>query len=218
MDDETPMRLSPLSSLQRRQGGGVMKRRTRPTRFTTTRQREFLEHLALSANVTASAEAIGIDTSQIYRAKRRDPDFAAEWRAALQSAYDRIEGELLERALGGYDRPIVWKGEQTGRIRQQDTTLMLRLMTMHRQEVTVGAAASDAGAARRRIEERLDELAERLLTPLPEGLSAQEHGAGAGRAGDADESGTGSGGDATGEGSGDPPPVEAGLPDAGGAR
>ena len=165
-------------TVARRVGGGAMLRRGRPTQFTPGRRRAFLEHLAQTANVSASSAAAGIDSAQAYKLRRRDPDFAAEWRAALVNAYDEIEQELLNRALNGVDRPIVWQGRETGRVSGLDTTLMLRVMGIHRDAVRAARAADfDLGAARQRLEERLDDLAERLRQPLPDGLSTHEHAA-----------------------------------------
>ena len=174
-------------TVTRRIGGGAMLRRRRPTQFTPARQRAFLEHLSQTANVSASAAAVGIDSAQAYKLRRREPEFAAEWRAALVNAYDEIEQELLNRALNGVDRPIVWQGRETGRVSGLDTTLMLRVMGIHREEVRAARAADfDLGAARQRLSERLDDLAERLRQPLPDGLSTHEHAADEGAGGAAD--------------------------------
>jgi hypothetical protein len=64
-------------------------------------QGDFLAHLAESSNVTASAEAAGIDTGKAYRARREDPEFARDWLAALYEGYIHLEMEVLRRLRFG---------------------------------------------------------------------------------------------------------------------
>ncbi|MCW3847866.1 hypothetical protein OF829_11500 [Sphingomonas sp. LB-2] len=74
-------------------------------RWTDQAEKLFLDHLAASCNVTASAAAAGFSTVAIYNRRRADPGFAARWDAALDQGYARIEMLLVHRAgqlLEGY--------------------------------------------------------------------------------------------------------------------
>ena len=59
----------------------------------------FLEELAESCHVRASAAVAGFAPSAAYKLRRRDPSFAEAWQAALESGYARLEMALVERAI-----------------------------------------------------------------------------------------------------------------------
>src|SRR3546814_1487689 len=59
----------------------------------------FLDALAASSNVAASARAAGISGNAMYRERRRNPGFAARWHEALCEGFARLEAELLSEAL-----------------------------------------------------------------------------------------------------------------------
>lgn len=91
----------------------------------------FLQALAETSNVRASASAAGISPSRAYKARREDADFAGAWRAALLEGYDHLEMEAL-----GYLRA----GDPS---RKFDVASAIRLLTMHR--ATVAAERAQAG-------------------------------------------------------------------------
>lgn len=82
----------------------LQKRRKRHNIFGKRRRTMFLEHLAATCNVQASATAAGVAVSTVYANRMRDPDFRADWQAALEQGYARLEAALVERALRGAGR------------------------------------------------------------------------------------------------------------------
>jgi hypothetical protein len=82
----------------------LQKRRKRTTLFGKRRRQIFLEHLAATCNVTASARAAGVHVTTVYVCRMRDAGFRADWDAALVQGYARLEAALLERATSGRDR------------------------------------------------------------------------------------------------------------------
>jgi hypothetical protein len=70
----------------------------------------FLEHLAKTANVSASARAAGFDRSTAYAHRQADPEFAAQWDDALEQSLDDLEGEARRRAYEGVAEPVVSMG------------------------------------------------------------------------------------------------------------
>lgn len=102
--------------------GGRSARRQRFTRVLQWKK-VFLEALAETSNVSASAARVNIPTRTVYRLKRDDPAFAARWLAALREGYDHLEMELL-----GYLRNPDPK-------RKMDTPAALRLLAAHRDTV-----------------------------------------------------------------------------------
>lgn len=83
-----------------RSGGkdGPQLIRSGGARWTDEAEARFLDCLAASANVTASAEAAGFSREAIYRRRRHDSAFAERWQAALEQGYARIEMLLVQRA------------------------------------------------------------------------------------------------------------------------
>lgn len=81
-------------------GGSGRQVPVRANGWTKARRAVFLEHLAATCNVHRSALAAGTAPASAYALKRRDPEFAALWGAALEAGYDHIETQLLARTIG----------------------------------------------------------------------------------------------------------------------
>ena len=74
----------------------------RPQPRSNTRWREvFLEKLAETSNVSASAEWANVTTAQVYASRRGEPEFARKWMAALCEGYDNLEMDILYRLRTG---------------------------------------------------------------------------------------------------------------------
>ena len=86
-------------------------------------RKAFLEALAETSNVTASADRVNVPTRTVYKLRREDADFAARWLAALHEGYDNLEMELL-----GYLRAPQPE-------RKMDVAAALRLLAAHRETV-----------------------------------------------------------------------------------
>lgn len=65
----------------------------------------FLARLAATCNVSASAAALGLNHSGAYALRMRDPEFRAQWDAALDEARDRLWMLLLRHATQGLQSP-----------------------------------------------------------------------------------------------------------------
>jgi len=86
---------------------------------------KFLEALARTGNVQASAYYVQLSRQSAYDLRRRDPDFARAWRAALVLARDVAEDALQERAIEGIEEPVYYHGEVVGMRRRYDSRLLL---------------------------------------------------------------------------------------------
>ncbi|RZM10081.1 MAG: hypothetical protein EOP67_68960, partial [Sphingomonas sp.] len=71
-----------------------------PRGWTMAKRERFLDTLAATAHVKMAAAAAGINRTNAYRLRRRDPVFAELWLQALELGYQRLEDELLSLALG----------------------------------------------------------------------------------------------------------------------
>jgi hypothetical protein len=131
-------------------------RTPRGQRFTRVLQwkRAFLEALAETSNVSASAARVNVPTRTVYRLKREDGEFAAKWLAALHEGYDNLEMELL-----GYLR-------DPASSRKMDVTAALRLLAAHRQTVERSRALmeeDDEQAVLDSIDAFLEDMRQRRL-------------------------------------------------------
>ena len=73
-----------------------------PRKVTPKKQTVFLDALRQGYSVTHAATLIGLRRESMYRARRRDPAFAAAWDDAAESGADRLEDEALRRAVEGH--------------------------------------------------------------------------------------------------------------------
>lgn len=142
--------------------------RRKPTTLTT-KQREqeaegkidkhwrtyFLQKLAETSNVTASAVHAGVATSRAYKTRREDAKFAAAWRAALFEGYQHLEMEAL-----GYLRAAEPD-------RKFDVASALRLLAAHQATIAKERAKpddeEDEQAVFDSIDAMIDEMRERSL-------------------------------------------------------
>jgi hypothetical protein len=72
--------------------------RTSGKRWSDQAEAQFLDLLAASCNVSASADGAGFSKNAVYQRRRDDPAFAQRWQAALEQGYARIELLLVQRA------------------------------------------------------------------------------------------------------------------------
>lgn len=91
----------------------------------------FLEALAETSNVTTSAIRANVPLRTVYKVRRADAAFAADWQLALHEGYDMLEMELL-----GYLRDPQPQ-------RKMDVTAALRLLAAHRETVERRRALDD---------------------------------------------------------------------------
>src|SRR4051794_11696208 len=94
----------------------------------------FLESLARTGNVSASADAASVHRSTVYEHAERHPDFAEEWETAVEIAVDALELEARRRAFEGTEEPVFYKGQQCGKIRKYSDTLLIFLLKAHRPQ------------------------------------------------------------------------------------
>jgi hypothetical protein len=78
---------------------GLQLVRSSGKRWSDEAEALFLDQLAASCNVTASAQGAGFTPAAVYKRRRRDPGFAQRWEAALQQGYARLEALLVQRAI-----------------------------------------------------------------------------------------------------------------------
>lgn len=108
-------------------------------------RRQFLDHLAQTANVSASARAAGVAGSAVYAERRRLPAFRDEWALALAEGYARLESDLLAEAL---QVASARTADGTLKARAQKHRLAIALLNAHRAAVKGGAATQSPTLAK----------------------------------------------------------------------
>ena len=116
-------------------------------------KKDFLDTLAETSNVSASAKRAHIPAREVYKERRDDPEFAAAWRAALYEGYVNLEMEVL-----GYlrDRQPSHK---------MDVGNALRLLAAHRETIAKEYAVREnvsAAEVRASIERKVEELRKKV--------------------------------------------------------
>ncbi len=89
---------------------------------------KFLEALARTGNVHASAYFVQMTRQSAYDLRRRDRDFARGWLAALVLARDIAQDKLQERAIEGVEEEVFYHGEVVATRRRYDSRLLLALL------------------------------------------------------------------------------------------
>jgi hypothetical protein len=143
--------------------GHAQVRAVRRRGFTAAKRQAFLEQLAMTSNVKASAKAAGLGVATVYRVKKQDPGFAADWGDALCEAFEALEIVLLDRAMHGTERPVFHAGKKIAVTREFNDAVALKLLEAHRAErAAVRAAREHAGDGRAvlTIEEVKEKLAD----------------------------------------------------------
>jgi hypothetical protein len=94
----------------------------------------FLDALGKSAVVLLACRAAGVSRATVYRHRARSGRFARRWDDALEDAVDMLEAEARRRALHGTDRPVYYRGEAVGTVREYSDTLLIFLLKASRPE------------------------------------------------------------------------------------
>ena len=97
------------------------------TEFTSERKEKFLEVLSETCNVSRSAEAIGVSRQTIYQHVDKDPDFATAFEKARMLGAYSLEDEMVRRGKEGILKPIFYKGQEVGQVKEYSDTLLIVL-------------------------------------------------------------------------------------------
>lgn len=68
---------------------------------------KFIAELRKRANVSDAAKAAAIGRTTAYRWRADEPEFAAQWDEAIETAIDAMEREAHRRAFVGVKKPII---------------------------------------------------------------------------------------------------------------
>ncbi|MBX3592926.1 hypothetical protein [Sphingomonas sp.] len=97
--------------------------------WTPVRRRAFLRALSETGTVKAACERVKISDRSVYRLRAASTDFARDMAAALERSTPMLEQVAWERAVEGWDEPIVMRGEVVGTRRRYSETLLRTLLS-----------------------------------------------------------------------------------------
>lgn len=126
-------------------------------RINNNWRRLFLDHLAESSNVTASAEKAGISISRAYKVRREEVEFARQWLVALAEGYLHLEMEVVRRLREG--------DAKTGEDGKFDFANAIRLLAAHRDNAARAANQVHnvtAAEVRASIDRKIEDIRRRI--------------------------------------------------------
>ncbi|QFT76145.1 hypothetical protein [Erythrobacter sp. THAF29] len=130
-------------------------------------RKTFLETLAETSNVKASAEKAKIGPSTAYRLRRENADFARAWLGALWEGYVHLEMEVLRRLRDG--------DLQTDDRDKYDFANAIRLLNAHRENAVRAEAEQrnvSAAEIRASIDRKVEDIRMRVKQEKQRGKSA----------------------------------------------
>jgi len=161
-------------------GGRLQVRKAAKGGWTPAKRAAFLEHLAATCNIAASARAVGMAPRGAHALKARDAVFAADWAGAIEAAYETLEARLLAYALGEVEGEAEAESEAEAdgdaeaelRGAHFDPRVAVQALGFRKRGGAAGGAAGGSGAGTLRKRVSLAEL-EAVLVARLDALDAQ---------------------------------------------
>ena len=161
-------------------GGRLQVRKAAKGGWTPAKRAAFLEHLAATCNIAASARAVGMAPRGAHALKARDAVFAADWAGAIEAAYETLEVRLLAYALGEAEGESEAESEAEAdgdaeaelRGAHFDPRVAVQALGFRKRGGAAGGAAGGSGAGTLRKRVSLAEL-EAVLVARLDALDAQ---------------------------------------------
>lgn len=88
----------------------------------------FLAALAMTNSVLLSARFARISRGDCYLHRKNDPQFAAQWDAAIEDALELLHSRVWQRAIEGDVEPVFYMGVPVAYIRKFDSKLQIELL------------------------------------------------------------------------------------------
>jgi hypothetical protein len=84
--------------------------------------------------VSLACRAAGVGRATVYRLRDGDEKFAAAWDEAAEDGTVLLKLECRRRAVEGVDRPVFYKGQQVGTVKEYSDRLLIFLLKAARPE------------------------------------------------------------------------------------
>jgi hypothetical protein len=118
--------------------------------FTEIKKNLFLETYEATGNISRSADLSGISCGTHYRWLREDPEYATMFEEAHSRACDALEAEARRRAVEGVEKPVFYRGQIVGCIREYSDRMLELLLKAKkprefRERVSTEISGPDSG-------------------------------------------------------------------------
>ena len=111
-------------------GGVVPVRAPKLRPWNAATKRRFLELLAELSSVRAALAQMGMTAHALYETRKRCKWFRAAWDEVIEFGFARLEAELLDRALNGYEREVFGPSGEKTTLREMANALGLALLKL----------------------------------------------------------------------------------------
>jgi hypothetical protein len=143
----------------------------------TSKREIFLGHLSDTGRISEAAQLAGLDRSRLYKLRKEDPEFSAQWLAAEADYVERLEAAAHERAIDGWEEKVFHQGVECGTQRKYSDSLLTlllkgRLPTRYRENATV--KIGNDGDTPFKVEESPTAAARKIAFALALGLRAAQ--------------------------------------------
>jgi hypothetical protein len=132
--------------------------------WSKAKAEKFLSVLAETCNVSEACRRSRVPMTVVYRRRKMDAAFRAQWVETIGEAYQRLELVLLERAFNGTEKVITRRDGSVERMREYPNHIALQLLKMHREtaiEANGEMPAHDVDEIRERLVRKLQRLKRR---------------------------------------------------------
>lgn len=103
--------------------------------LTADEKAKFIKKLkSTHGNVSRACRAVGISRTAAYDHKKADENFARLWDETIEAVSDEMEREAYRRAVQGTIKPVYYKGEKVGEIREFSDSLLQFMLKGNRPE------------------------------------------------------------------------------------
>jgi hypothetical protein len=101
-------------------------------KFTAKKKRQFINELAIDANVSRTCRLLGVSARAAYNQREKDTKFAIEWDKAIKIGVNvGLVSEAHRRAHSGVPEPIFHQGKLIGFKKVYSDALLMFLIKKH---------------------------------------------------------------------------------------
>ena len=104
-------------------------------KITEAAKETWLDSFRASGNFALSCRRIKYTQQAVRKWLKNDPEFVRKYEEAKEESIAVLEAELRRRAVHGIDKPVWYKGEQVGVVKEFSDVLLMFLLKSLRPEV-----------------------------------------------------------------------------------
>lgn len=102
---------------------------------TEERKAQWLQAFADEVYVTRACKVSGVSRSTAYQWRSEDPVFAERWAEVDEQNVEALEAEARRRGMHGTLKPVFYKGDEVGQVREYSDALIMFMLKAKRPDV-----------------------------------------------------------------------------------